>query len=401
MTGSALGALCAIVTSLAAAAPRACAEGAAGGLSTYGSVSASFAAWEDRGSALIPRGSMAAWSGAARAEARAEAGSEGDGSRCAIEGCASIDASSGAASFALRELWAEWRPLEVLSLRAGRQRLGFGSGLAWNPSNDLDARRDPADPSAPRAGLDAACLRLGTGEASGLAASLSLVAALPETGEGLEATRLAAQLYSYVGGVELMAVGSCSRPGEAAGRWLAGGWATAGLGPFVLGLEGAIRKLPDRPAPGAGGLPVPAEGVFAALSATATLRLGDFTGAVEAFWDQASYSREEYRSALASGALLAWAPALLPIGSTGAFHGLLRAAWSSGDLSAAATALVDLGTGACLARAELSAASGGDAAARLSVSAPAALLGDSALEEDELGLTGRGLAAQASISVYF
>jgi len=385
------------IVALAIAARAASAEA---GVALFGSVAADIAAWEDAGSAFFPEGWADPRSASAYLDARAEAGSS-DGSRCAIEGRVAVDAASGKASYALRELWAEWRPSDFLMLRLGRQRIGFGSGFAWNPSNDLDPRRDAADPSAPRQGIDSACLRIEAGGGLGFPLSLAAVAVMPGAGLDLKDARAGAQLYSCLGPVELMAVASASSLGSLGERWLLGGWGTVGIGPLVLGLEGAWRRLPARLSPGSGGGPVAEAGEYAAVTATATLRSGDFAAVLEASWDQASLSRDEYRAALASHDAAGWAAALLPPGSAGPFHGLARLSWASGDLSAALGGIIDLGSGAFLAQAELAASTGGNATARLSLCAPGSLLGGGELDEDELGLSGRGLGAKASLSIYF
>jgi len=387
----------ALAVALAAASADATAQDAASGgaLAISGSIYGSFSAWQDRGSPIVPKGSADSFSGLAATQVRAEAGER---SRCAAEGAVTVDAITGKLSFVARELWAEWRPADLVSLRLGRQRLGFGSGLGWNPSNDFDVRRDPSDPDAPRTGVDAAQLRLEAGGMTGFPFSLSVVALTPASGEGFEDARLGAQLYAYLGELELMLVASGSRIGLSDAPWLAGGWATAPLGPLVLGIEGAFRRRPDRLIPGSGGVPVAESGVFGALAATATLRSGDFVAIGEVYWDQASYSREEFREMLASPAPAAWAASVAAPGSVGPLHLLARITWASGDLSASAGAVADLESGAFLATGEVVAATGGAASASLKVTAPAV---ESALADDELGVSGRGWAARALVTVYF
>jgi hypothetical protein len=378
-------------------------------LAISGQVRASFSAWGDSGSALLPPG--AAYASGVTAELRAESpvpyGSP-DSSRLAFEGEAALDAVAATTAFTLRELLVEWRPLSALSLRAGRQRLGFGSGFAWNPSNDLDPPRSPADPAAPRSGTDAVQLALDCGERSGLPLSFAVEAVPPTyaTGVDLGDTRFAAQLYALIGEAELMAVASASRIGEGDFPWLLGGWATAPLGSLVLGLEASARRRTDLFAPAADGSPLPALGVMGACAATATLRFGDFVAVGEACLDQASYSREELARILASppSRRAAWATSLAPPGSVGLLHFLARLTWSRGDLSASCGAVVDAETGAFSASGEFAAMTGGRATILLRASAPSGITLADVLnprDDDELGLFGHLASAGASVSIFF
>ena len=371
--------------------------------------------WEDRGSALVPRGAAPAFAGGVDAELRAETsfsaetdfgagegfgGEPGTLSRAAFEGALSIDAAGGAVSFAARELWAEWRPIEAIALRVGRQRLGFGSGLAWNPSNDLDPPRYATDLNAPRIGSDSALLRLEAGGLAGFPLSLSLEGFLPPAAAGtsLAKGRAAAQIYALVGELELMLAGSLSDPGGSSESWLAGGWLTFPLGPAVLGLEGGLRSRADLYRPGAGGSPLADREAQGAVTATATLRSGDFVLMAEVNWSQGAYSREEFEAILASPWLAAYRGSILPPGSVGKWHGLARLAWAAGDLSAALGAVADLETGAFLASADLEVQMGGRAGLALKLAMPA---GASLMGKDELGLSGRGWSCRAGVKVNY
>jgi hypothetical protein len=380
-------------------------------LAVSGQARASFAAWADSGSALLPPGP--AYSADIAGELRADTPPESspgsrDSSRLAFEGAVSIDPVAGRSSFTLRELWAEWRPLPELSLRAGRQRLGFGSGYGWNPSNDLDPPRSPADPAAPRAGADAFQLRLDGGGGSGPPLSIALEAIPPRYAPGVELrdARLAGQLYSLIGEVELMATASAARIGEARFPWLLGGWATAPLGPLVIGVEASARRRDGLYRPSPDGSPVGDSRILGACAATATLRLGDFVAVCEAYLDQAGYSRGELAAALASppSTRAFWAPSLAAPGSTGALHFLGRLSWGSGSLSASCGAIVDPGTGSFSASAEFGATTGDRASVRLRASAPSGIaLGDlrRARDDDELGLLGRSWSGGATVSISY
>jgi len=379
----------------AAALGSAFAEGAP--ISVSGSAGGWFSLWEDRGSFLFPAGSAADYAGRAQAELRAEAGER---SRCAFEGELSIDAASGEASFSARELWAEWRPAEALALRLGRQRLGFGSGFGWNPSNDLDSARYATDPAAPRIGADAALLRLEAGGLVGFPLSLSLVGTLPALSSGAELAegRVAAQAYALAGELEIMLAGSLSDAGGEGESWLAGGWMTLPIGPLILGLEGSAHKRSDFFRPDAGGMPIADRGIQGRAVATATLKAGDFLVIAEGYWNQAAFTREEFDRIAASGARLAFARELLLPGSTGEWHALGRVMWASGDWSAALGAVVDLETGAFFASVDAALALRGEATLALKAAIPG---GGSLLERDELGLSGRGAQARVSLSVNY
>jgi hypothetical protein len=362
-----------------------------------GSVVGSLGAWSDRGSAFVPAGTLPPWSGAVKGEARAE--TEGR-SRCAMEGGIDLDPSTGAIGFRLSELWAEWGAADWASLRLGRQRLGFGSGFAWNPSDDLDPRRDPTDPTASRTGIDALQLRLDAGSAAGFPLSLSAVAVLPpgDPGAELADSRLGVQAYAYIGAVELMLVGSLGELSSPGSAWLAGGWATAPLGPFVLGLEGALRRRADAFRPDAAGSPVASDEAFAALVATATFRKGDWAVVGELGWDEAAYGRDELAAMLASPSKADWAALLASPGSVGPLHALVRVSWAPGDLAASCGAIVDPLAPAFLAMAELAWSADDDSVLRLQASMPGPR---PEAPRDELDLSGRGLAALVSVAVYF
>jgi hypothetical protein len=384
---------------LAFAATLACAPAFAEGapISVSGSAGGWISRWEDRGSAFYPEGSAADYAGRAEAELHAEAGER---SRCAFEGSLSIDAASGLASFSARELWAEWRPAEALALRLGRHRLGFGSGFGWNPSNDLDGARYATDPTAPRIGADAALLRFEAGGLVGFPLSLSLVGTLPKgsSGASLADGRAAAQVYALAGDLEIMFAGSLSDLGGDGESWLAGGWMTLPVGPVILGIEGSARKRSDLFRPDSGGLPVIDREVYGSVAATATLKAGDFLVIAEGYWNPAAYTREEFDRIAASTARTAFAQAVLSPGSVGEWHALGRVMWGSGDWSAALGAVVDLETGAFAASADAALALRGEATLALKAAIPADVR---LLERDELGLSGRGWQARASVSVNF
>ena len=89
---------------------------------------------------------------------------------------------------------------------------------------------------------------------------------------------------------------------------------------------------------------------------------------------------------------------MLAPGSVGKYHGLGRLLWSSGDWSFSAGGIVDLETGAFIATADTEVFMPGDSSLRLAATIPAS---ENLLGADELGLSGRGWTALASISVRF
>lgn len=353
------------------------------------------------GSAFVSSGEAPDYSAKAVAELRAESPSGSDRrAGFAFEASLALDPVAAATSFRVSELWAEWRPFAALSFRAGRQRFGFGSGYGWNPSNDLDPPRNPRDPAASRIGADALQASLDASSFAGLPLSLSLVALPPAFASGVDLSdsRLGARAYAYLGEIELMAVASASRLGEEDFPWLAGGWATAPLGPLVLGFEGSARKRDDYYRVGEGGSAVLDRGTYAAFAGTISFRSGDWLAVAEAYYDEAAYSRSDWDLIESSAPLArtAWLPALASLGSVGPWHGLATLSWSTGDLSASAGAIADLETGATLLSGSFGLSIGGLASAKLELSAP---LGP--VEDDELGISGTLWTAGASLAVYF
>jgi hypothetical protein len=51
-----------------------------------------------------------------------------------------------------RQAYVQWSPLEIATVRAGRQRIAWGSGLAWNPSNRIEAPKNPLNVSLEQQG---------------------------------------------------------------------------------------------------------------------------------------------------------------------------------------------------------------------------------------------------------
>ena len=90
-------------------------------------------------------------------------------------------------SWRAREAYLQYRFGEVVTVRAGRQRIAWGSGFAWNPTNRLEPPRNPLNTSLEQVGADAVRLDLipsaGTGLILVAARSHVDVADLPFAGE--------------------------------------------------------------------------------------------------------------------------------------------------------------------------------------------------------------------------
>ncbi len=82
-----------------------------------------------------------------------------------------------------------------MDLYIGRQTIGWGSGYAWNPT-DVWNRKNPADPTAPRRGVNAIRAEIPMGDLSGLSVVVS-------PGTGLEQTGTGARFKTNVAGYDM------------------------------------------------------------------------------------------------------------------------------------------------------------------------------------------------------
>jgi hypothetical protein len=211
----------------------------------------------------LPDGSVPGWSGQAMLSTRVTGSAPSAG--LAMEGLYVHDVVSRVGTLYVEEAWLAWQPFDGLSLRLGRQRLGFGCGFAWSVVDDLDPQPMPFDTHAPRVGLDAARLSVDLSSV-GAPVQASVEAFAPRArGAGrIEDWGAAAQLSAFLGGIEMGAAGSIKeyRPGAPVSL---GGWATVDLAGFVFGAEGAWRDEPE-------------------LLVNCNKRLGDFAALAEARW---------------------------------------------------------------------------------------------------------------------
>jgi hypothetical protein len=274
----------------------------------------------------------------------------GEGERGLVEAVCVLDEESGGLSARLLRASVTAPLSDLLSLRLGRQLIGFGCGLVWNPANALDPAREPFDREAPRQGVDAAMLVLDLAPLLGRPLSLSLEAAAPEDGRRSRPSEwtAAAQLYLYEGGAELSLFGDCRSPQGLGSLWSAGAWGSLEFAGIVLGIEAAWRR---------------SERVFSldpygsfvsdtapALSALADLsaRRGDFFVFAEGYYSEANLGPREAgmigrAAARDTAALLALAA---QPGSIGRLHAALGLEWAAEPFGAGATAIFDIEEGA-------------------------------------------------------
>ena len=115
-------------------------------------------------------------------------------------------------SWRAREAWLQYRFGEVVTLRAGRQRIAWGSGFAWNPTNRLEPPRNPLNTSLEQVGADAVRMDLIPSARTGLilvaARSHVDVSDLPFAGEagGRDRRALAARARVLVADTDVALV---------------------------------------------------------------------------------------------------------------------------------------------------------------------------------------------------
>ncbi len=254
----------------------------------------------------VPAETVPGWAGEMQASARVT-GEAGPGS-LALQGRFLRDFASGGDDLLVEEAWAAWKPLPVLAVKLGRQRIGHGCGIAWSVVDDLDPKPMPFDTHTPREGLDAIRFSADFSPVSipvQVSAETYVPAGLPgAVAEDIRAAQgapqlhdlgAAAQVSAFLGGVEVGAAGS-TQGLERSPPVTLGGWATVDLAGFVLGAEGAWR---DR---------------RAQFLANCNRRMGDFAAIAEARWipvdsqvwlfGQLSWSREDLGASVAGLASL-------------------------------------------------------------------------------------------------
>lgn len=168
-----------------------------------------------------------------------------------IDGRALNDSASKTSSVALDQAYLSFGVWGPLSVKAGRQRLGFGAGYLWNPVNDLDVKKDVYNPSKYTQGIDALALKLDAGNLTGLQSSLQLQMIPPSETSGrpedISRSALAAQLYMLTGAFELGAAASMRKISASSSTSHIGFYSTVDVMGSVLGAECALSRRPDYP----------------------------------------------------------------------------------------------------------------------------------------------------------
>lgn len=62
---------------------------------------------------------------------------------------------AGETDWKARQAYVQWSPGDIATIRVGRQRIAWGSGLAWNPTNRVEAPRNPLNVSLEQQGSPA------------------------------------------------------------------------------------------------------------------------------------------------------------------------------------------------------------------------------------------------------
>jgi hypothetical protein len=60
--------------------------------------------------------------------------------------------AQGETDWQARQAYVQWTSGDLVTVRAGRQRIAWGSGLAWNPTNRIEAPKNPLNPSLEQVG---------------------------------------------------------------------------------------------------------------------------------------------------------------------------------------------------------------------------------------------------------
>jgi hypothetical protein len=114
-----------------------------------------------------------------------------------------------------REAYLQYGFGEAVTIRAGRQRIAWGSGFAWNPTNRLEPPRNPLNTGLEQDGADAVRLDVIPAPWAGIilvaARSRVAVSDLPFENDGAERRTLAARARFLVRETDLAAVVSGGR----------------------------------------------------------------------------------------------------------------------------------------------------------------------------------------------
>lgn len=272
---------------------------------------------------------------------------DSDESRFRAKLWTSYDEVAGTWQLSLDEVWYEWNCQGLLTVRGGRIPVQFGPCVAFTPANSF-VDRDCFDERAGKVGLDGMTIELrpliaardcpfylsvsGTAILPGSSGNLSKLADpdLAET-SALALVKLTLPESGIFGQTEIGLTGDTRRIGvtESAGDdketldsikpCTAGGWISADVAGFVIGVEGAVRSPGYEKAVRAG--------YSGATGANADKSEGEFA---------ASVNRKE-------GDFFALAEARYS-GSENEWLGFGRLSWTKDDVGISASGLIDFDT---------------------------------------------------------
>lgn len=151
---------------------------------------------------------------------------------------------AGHGEMAIDQAYLLVRPIALLQMRAGRQRIGFGTGYLWSAVNNLDIARDPYTPGKYTQGIDALRGTLDLATVVSRPLSLSVEAVLPPDYRHtpLSQSTLGVQAYALFGMVEVGAAVSYRARERNPDDMLAGAYGSVDIAGFILGIEGSLSR---------------------------------------------------------------------------------------------------------------------------------------------------------------
>jgi hypothetical protein len=231
-----------------------------------------------------------------------------------------------------REAYLQYGFGEAVTVRAGRQRIAWGSGFAWNPTNRVEPPRNPLNTGLEQPGADALRLDVIPSPRVGIilvaARSRVAVSDLPFASEGVERRSLAARARLLVRDTDLAAVVSGGRNQ----RTLIGlDVARSFLGPATAHVELATYRGAEMP-------PARERARFARVVAGILYPQGEHTSwSLEYFFNGEGYDRAARDAwlaqlGLATGPAYAAAAAVPYAGGLGLRRHYIHASWTRSDI---------------------------------------------------------------------